>query len=92
MIFCLGRDIPPVSGSIIWARQIERQLETYLRRVEDVLGKGWQDHVEGQKLKEDGDAFKSQLDTKIVFDAWVSRVTQDSGQLFRVLFQKNLIA
>ena len=77
---CLGRDIPPVSGSIIWARQIERQLETYLRRVEDVLGKGWQDHVEGQKLKEDGDAFKSQLDTKIVFDAWVSRVTQDSGQ------------
>ena len=41
-VLSLGRDIPPVSGSIIWARQIERQLETYLRRVEDVLGKGWQ--------------------------------------------------
>ena len=40
-VLSLGRDIPPVSGSIIWARQIERQLETYLRRVEDVLGKGW---------------------------------------------------
>lgn len=37
---------------------------------------GWQDHVEGQKLKEDGDAFKSQLDTKTVFDNWVSRVNQ----------------
>ena len=39
-VLSLGRDIPPVSGSIIWAKQIERQLETYLRRVEDVLGKG----------------------------------------------------
>lgn len=33
------RDIPPVAGSIIWARQIEERLNTYLRRVEDVLGK-----------------------------------------------------
>lgn len=32
------RDVPPVAGSIIWARQIERQLNAYLRRVEDVLG------------------------------------------------------
>ena len=37
---------------------------------------GWQDHVEGQKLKEDGDAFRAQLDTKAVFDSWVSRVNQ----------------
>lgn len=33
------RDLPPVSGSIIWAKQIDRQLTAYLRRVEDVLGK-----------------------------------------------------
>jgi dynein heavy chain 1 len=32
------RDLPPVAGSIIWARQIDHQLTTYLRRVEDVLG------------------------------------------------------
>jgi hypothetical protein len=31
--------LPPVFGSIIWARQIDRQLTAYLRRVEDVLGK-----------------------------------------------------
>lgn len=35
---CKLRDIPPVAGSIIWARQIEERLNTYLRRVEDVLG------------------------------------------------------
>lgn len=32
-------DLPPTSGSIIWARQVERQLNTYMKRVEDVLGK-----------------------------------------------------
>lgn len=34
----LVRDLPPVSGSIIWAKQIDHQLTTYLKRVEDVLG------------------------------------------------------
>jgi hypothetical protein len=28
------RDLPPVSGAIIWARQIKRQLATHLQRVE----------------------------------------------------------
>ena len=51
-------DLPPVSGSIIWARQIERQLSAYMRRVEDVLGKGWENHVDGQKLKADGESFR----------------------------------
>ncbi|KAJ2820416.1 dynein heavy chain, partial [Coemansia erecta] len=36
------RDVPPVSGAIIWIRQIERQLDMYMRRVEDVLGTGWE--------------------------------------------------
>lgn len=31
-------DLAPVSGSIIWVKQIDRQLSMYLRRVEDVLG------------------------------------------------------
>ena len=30
------RDLPPIAGAIIWARQIERQLLTYMKRVEDV--------------------------------------------------------
>ncbi|KAJ2909005.1 dynein heavy chain, partial [Coemansia aciculifera] len=36
------RDLPPVSGAIVWIRQIERQLDMYMRRVEDVLGRGWE--------------------------------------------------
>ncbi|BHF62050.1 Cytoplasmic dynein 1 heavy chain 1 [Sparganum proliferum] len=47
------RDIPPVAGSIIWARQIEEKLNTYLRRVEDVLGR-WSEVVEKAPLGIDG--------------------------------------
>lgn len=36
------RNLPEVSGAIIWAKQIQRQLDTYLRRLEDVFGKGWE--------------------------------------------------
>lgn len=35
----LVRDLPPVAGSIIWAKQIDHQLTAYLKRVEHVLGK-----------------------------------------------------
>ena len=57
------RDLPPVTGAIIWAKQLERQLDTYLQRVEDVLGKGWELDIEGQKLKADGDSFRRKLNT-----------------------------
>jgi dynein heavy chain 1, cytosolic len=60
------RDLPPVSGAIIWARQIERQLSTYMQRVEDVLGKSWESDAEGQKLKADGDHFRQKLNTEQV--------------------------
>ncbi|KAJ1515064.1 hypothetical protein HMI56_006694 [Coelomomyces lativittatus] len=30
------RDIPPISGAITWARQIDRQLETYMQHVGDI--------------------------------------------------------
>jgi dynein heavy chain 1 len=45
------RDLPPIAGAIIWARQIERQLLIYMKRVEDILGKGWELYAEGQKLQ-----------------------------------------
>lgn len=53
-------------GAIIWARQIERQLSTYMQRVEDVLGKSWESDAEGQKLKAEGDQFRQKLNTEQV--------------------------
>ena len=69
------RDLPPLAGSIIWARQIERQLNAYMRRVEAVLGKGWENHVDGQKLKADGDSFRLKLNTQELFEDWSRKVT-----------------
>ncbi|CAG2102482.1 unnamed protein product, partial [Medioppia subpectinata] len=82
------RDLPPVSGSIVWAKQIERQLSVYMKRVEDVLGKGWENHVEGQKLKSDADSFRMKLNTQGIFDEWTRNVQQRqlnvSGRIFNI--------
>ncbi|XP_057661058.1 dynein heavy chain, cytoplasmic isoform X2 [Diorhabda carinulata] len=82
------RDLPPVAGSIIWAKQIDHQLTTYLKRVEDVLGKGWENHIEGQKLKADGDSFRLKLNTQEIFDDWARNVQQRnlgvSGRIFTI--------
>ncbi|EGG20698.1 cytoplasmic dynein heavy chain [Cavenderia fasciculata] len=82
------RDLPPVSGAIIWARQIERQLDTYMRRVEDVLGESWESDAEGQKLKAEGDQFRSKLNAEHIFNKWVqdtySRSFEVSGKILTV--------
>ena len=84
------RDVPPVSGSIIWARQIGRQLNLYLKRAEDVLGKFWETHLEGAKLKQDGDNFREKLNTQQLYDDWVQKVSQKqayspTGKIFQVV-------
>jgi len=49
-----------------------------MSRVEAVLGKDWAQHVEGQKLKQDGDSFKVKLNTSDLFDDWCRKVSQCS--------------
>jgi dynein heavy chain 1 len=59
-----------------------------MRRVEDVLGKGWENHVEGQRLKADGDSFRLKLNTQELFDDWSRKVQQRqlgvSGRIFLI--------
>lgn len=83
------RDLPPIAGAFIWARQIERQLSTYMKRVEDVLGKGWELYAEGQKLQVESTSFRKKLDTKPVFDAWLHDINRRdmgiTGRLFEIM-------
>ena len=78
-----------VSVSCLLCLQIDRQLQTYLQRVEAVLGKGWENHVEGQKLKQDGDAFRSKLNTQQLFEDWKKRVESRQqavqGRIFNIV-------
>lgn len=39
-----------------------------------LLGKGWESHIEGQKLKADGDSFRMKLSTQEIFDDWARKV------------------
>lgn len=79
-------DLPPVSGAIIWARQIERQLDGYMKKVEDVLGASWDLHTEGAKLKIEGDLFRKKLDTKPIYDAWLHDVQRKNISISGLIF------
>ncbi|EFX05210.1 dynein heavy chain [Grosmannia clavigera kw1407] len=81
-------DLPPVSGAIIWARQIERQLDNYMKKVEDVLGADWALHAEGQKLQNESVQFRNKLKTVPIFEAWardtMRREVSIAGRLFSI--------
>lgn len=83
------RDLPPVAGAIIWARQIEKQLNAYMKKVEDVLGTDWALHAEGQKLQAETSMFRKKLDTRPIFDSWLQDVTKRriaiEGRLFGIM-------
>ncbi len=66
------RGIPPISGKILWAKQIERQVNALMKRMSDVLGPNWGQHLEGRQLRRSGDELLSKLDAKAFFRSWVS--------------------
>ncbi|MGI4871990.1 MAG: hypothetical protein ACRYFX_12530, partial [Janthinobacterium lividum] len=70
------RDMPPTSGHIIWVRQIVRQLDLYMNKVETVLGEGWHLYAEGQKLHSDSMSFRKRLDIKPLYDQWLTETQQ----------------
>ena len=84
-------DLPPVAGAIIWARQIERQLDGYMKRVEDVLGQDWAIHAEGQRLQSESDLFRKKLDTRPIFEAWLHDVQRKQISISGLLFNINRI-
>lgn len=65
------RGIPPVSGKIIWAYQMERQVQSLMAKMENVLGKNWGQELEGRQLKKAGDELLAKLDAKAYFRKWV---------------------
>ena len=83
------RDLPPVSGSIIWVRQIEQQLNGYMEKVEAVLGEDWTLHADGEKLQSESNLFRKKLDTRHLYESWVHDVQNRklgiTGRLFTIM-------
>ena len=65
------RGIPPVSGKILWAKQMERQVHALMKRMSDVLGKEWGQQLEGRQLRRSCDELLSKLDSRTYFRNWV---------------------
>lgn len=70
------RHQPDMVGAIVWLGEMERQLRVYRQRVEAALGADWVDHVEGQRLWAESEAFLQQLDARPLVQAW----TQEMGR------------
>ncbi len=47
-----------------------------LKRAEDVLGRGWDQHIEGMKIKQEVDAFAKKLNASAMFDTWMKELKE----------------
>lgn len=71
-------DFPSLSGMITWYTQLQRKLDTYLKRVQAVLGVGWDKHVAGKQLKGQIDPIAEHLAKfkQNYFDNWVKEMNE----------------
>lgn len=81
------RGIPPIAGKILWAKQMERQVNALMERMGDVLGPNWGQQLEGRQLRKSGDELLAKLDAKSFFRAWISEwekelTSQASSRLY----------
>lgn len=66
------RGIPPIAGKILWAKQMERQVNALMERMSNVLGPNWGQHLEGRQLRKSGDELLAKLDAKSFFRSWIT--------------------
>jgi dynein heavy chain 1 len=66
-----ARGIPPVSGKIIWAKQIERQVTTWMSRMSNVLGDDWGQQLDGRTLRRSCDELLAKLDARSFLRSWI---------------------
>eukprot|EP00522_Entomoneis_paludosa_P000277 CAMPEP_0172474334 /NCGR_PEP_ID=MMETSP1065-20121228/69303_1 /TAXON_ID=265537 /ORGANISM="Amphiprora paludosa, Strain CCMP125" /LENGTH=4205 /DNA_ID=CAMNT_0013232513 /DNA_START=82 /DNA_END=12699 /DNA_ORIENTATION=- len=65
------RGIPPVAGKILWAKQMERQVQTLVERMSNVLGPNWGQQLEGRQLRKTCDELLAKLDARTFFRNWI---------------------
>ncbi|ODV98401.1 hypothetical protein PACTADRAFT_20118, partial [Pachysolen tannophilus NRRL Y-2460] len=65
------RDLPPVTSMIIWAKQVEKNLNFFSDKLQLVLGDDWKQYPEGQKLYAELSVFKNKLDVQPLYESWL---------------------
>lgn len=83
--FCAPKPSPL---QIVWARQIEHQVKSLLKRVEDVLGTGWEKTAEGDKLQKMGASLVERVNPQPTFQHWLNEMMNRDlniqGNVFRI--------
>lgn len=70
-------DLPPAALNYLWLRQFENRIQNSLKRMTDVLGKQFDETVQGQKLKSEADTLLKQLDSESYYKSWLENVKQN---------------
>eukprot|EP01054_Gregarina_sp_Poly1_P003174 Gregarina_sp_Poly_1__3173@NODE_18_length_21885_cov_39_980383_g16_i0_p1_GENE_NODE_18_length_21885_cov_39_980383_g16_i0NODE_18_length_21885_cov_39_980383_g16_i0_p1_ORF_typecomplete_len4767_score865_14AAA_6/PF12774_7/1_5e149AAA_6/PF12774_7/8_3e02AAA_6/PF12774_7/9_7DHC_N2/PF08393_13/4_2e02DHC_N2/PF08393_13/9_6e02DHC_N2/PF08393_13/4_6e02DHC_N2/PF08393_13/2_6e02DHC_N2/PF08393_13/1_9e118AAA_8/PF12780_7/2_6e03AAA_8/PF12780_7/5_6e02AAA_8/PF12780_7/7_5AAA_8/PF12780_7/2_2e91DHC_N1/PF08385_12/1_1e85DHC_N1/P len=63
-------DLPPSANFILWARSLEERVSRSLKRMGDILGRNWDEHREGQRLKSEALNFTKSLSSDQLFVKW----------------------
>lgn len=85
-------DYPPVALVLLWVKQVESKLAFLMDRLELVLGKDWSLFAEGQKIFAEVTAFKKKLNTKPIFEEWLSSATDRKieGKILKLVKDKEI--
>jgi hypothetical protein len=58
------KGFPEISNKLLWIKQIEKRLQIYMQRVEDVLGSNWKEINQGKSLRQLGLSFRKKLEDR----------------------------
>lgn len=84
------KDIPPMAAHIIWVKQLERQLNLYLIRIETVLGNEWHEtYLEGKKLKFECENFRLKLNIQNLYENWSNKLIETKIPISSKILQIN---
>ncbi|KAJ3439563.1 dynein heavy chain [Anaeramoeba flamelloides] len=82
------RGYPTVAGEIIWMKQIEKQLNNYINKADNVLKEGWKNEINGKKLIKEKDDLLKKLNPNEIFQKWILETDKKnlevSGKIFNV--------
>ncbi|EPX73119.1 dynein heavy chain Dhc1 [Schizosaccharomyces octosporus yFS286] len=71
------RDIPPVSGAIMWSSQVTRRLQKYCSQLDVILGDDLTTYNEGTRLKSEAQSLQKRLDPLVIYKSWLSSLSLD---------------
>ncbi|AAS51484.1 ACR258Wp [Eremothecium gossypii ATCC 10895] len=80
-------DIPPVSASIIWSKQLTKKLQNLTSRLGLILGEDWISTSEGSQIFVECSSIMKVLNTDKLFETWVSNVSSQNFLLDEPIFK-----